>query len=101
MSYIRWLETKPSCVACQTINYRKGIAPPCSECIVDVADEDHDVACVYLACRNHWITNGERVIDIDIKAIESAMRIYQVKQSERKTCYERVRKLFHLKLKDE
>lgn len=46
-----------------------------------------------MASRTHFITNGKDIIDIDIRAIKSAMSIYKVENE--KVCFEKVRKLFH------
>lgn len=100
MDYVRWLENKPPCIACQRIHSRKGEPTPCSTCIVDVPDEDVDVARVFLASRScvvtYQLSERERISDIDIRAVKCAMDIYKV--VDQQACYERVRKLFRLLL---
>ena len=61
-------------------------------------DEDYEVAQVFFATRSQWITNGEKIIDIDIRAVKCAMDIYQV--VDQKTCFERVRVIFRTLLKE-
>lgn len=74
--------------------------PPCEEkCHAVVLKEENElIAYLYIVCRNHCITrwNGERdvEIDIDIRSIESAMRMRGVPAENQWEVFNRVRKLF-------
>jgi hypothetical protein len=79
---------------CEKFAERRGESPPCSTCRKELDDENYEVAKVFFAVRNHWITNGEKIIDVDIRAVESAMRIYQIPSVHWASYYERIRNVF-------
>lgn len=74
--------------------------PPCISCRVDLLPENHDAAQVYMATRGQVITRGMEgvIVDISIPAVESAMRIFNVK--DQADCLQKVRRTFYAMLKE-
>jgi len=62
--------------------------------------ENSDAAQVYMAARGQVITRGMEgvIVDISIPAIESAMRIFNVK--DQADCLQKVRRIFYHFLKE-
>lgn len=77
--------------------------PPCISCRVDLLPENHDAAQIYMATRGQVITRNkgmevDMVTDISIPAVESAMRIFNVK--DQADCLQKVRRTFYAMLKE-
>ncbi len=93
---MRWIDTKPSCIACREIWENKNDESPCRACIIVLEEDNVDVVKVFLAVRHHVVlhevSKDKSYLDLDIKAVKDAMDIYKVKNQER--CYDRVRGLF-------
>ena len=77
---------------------RKDDESPCRACMVVLEEPNIDVMKVYLAVQHHVIlhevSKDKTLLDLDVKAVDAAMEIYQVKEADRARCYERVRGLF-------
>lgn len=80
----------------------EGKQPPCDTCRVDLMPENQEAATVFMDCRNQKIfeirltDNGmpySQLIDINIQAVESSMRIHRVK--DREDCLSKVRHCFY------
>lgn len=58
------------------------------------------MAQIFFATRNHWVTNEKDIIDIDIRAVKTAMDIYEIPSCMQRRVYERVKNVFHALLKE-
>ena len=68
--------------------------PPCKQCRVELAEENAEVAQIYMLTRRQVITVGAgQVADLSIPAVKIAMDLYGVR--DQKACLNRVRRLFH------
>lgn len=90
-------ELLPGCPDCKEMYTQKvpPAEPPCHKCRVDLLEENREAGEIFSICSGQVITAPMGgVIDINNLAIESAMRIYGVK--DQKTCLKKVRRLFFI-----
>lgn len=87
------MRDKPDCENCKAIWEKKKLPPPCMDCIPFLNENNEEAVSVYTMVANQVITAGMgTVIDIDFKAIDFIMNLYDVKN--RKVCFEKVVMLF-------
>ena len=68
--------------------------PPCYQCRVELAEENEEVARVFMLTRRQVVTSGMgQPIDISIPAVKIAMDLLGVENQ--LVCLNRVRNLFH------
>ena len=101
---MRWIDTKPSCIACREMWENKNDESPCRACMVVLEEGNVDAVKVFFAVRHHVVIHevdkDKSYLDLDIKAAKMAMDIYKVKFEDQEKCYERVRGLFFQMGKD-
>jgi len=103
IEWVEWADDyQPTCEGCKEIYGARNPPeqPPCSTCRTELYPENEDAAQVYMATRGQVITRGMEgvIVDISIPAIESAMRIFNVK--DKVDCLQKVRRTFYAMLKE-
>ena len=77
------MEEKPSCELCRELYKGKEEEPPCRDCLPELMEENEEAVHVWPYVRNQVIVGFNQVIDLNILAVESVMRMFKVKNKKR------------------
>jgi len=69
--------------------------PNCDECVPPIFPENKDILDVYLMVRNQHIMGFGGPVDLDLKAVEFALKVLEIKDEDRKAVVKGVHGLYH------
>lgn len=81
MEHVKRLMEKPDCSYCEDVHSGQGTPPPCQTCLPSLFPENEEAAQVFFLVRNQVrFSPAGKLLDIDLQAVEIAMRRLGVKR---------------------